>query len=81
MPHIAKKAHTVLDREQIICNLAWDYCTRYQRGEPVELNDFLQRKQLSDPNDASQFLVLVNMNMVLNAIEGKSHRCDAVPAS
>ena len=62
-----QRVKTALDREQVICNLAWDYCTRIERGESVNLQEYLQRTQLKSAADAEEFLTIVNMHSLLLA--------------
>lgn len=62
-----QRVKTSLDREQVICNLAWDYCSRVERGESVNLQEYLQRTQLKNAADAEEFLTIVNMHNLLFA--------------
>lgn len=56
-----------LDQEQdIICNLAWDFCTRHDRNEPISIQQYLDRPQLQDPVASEKFLTLVNMHKLVS---------------
>jgi hypothetical protein len=56
----------VLEHEEKVANLAWDYCERLARGECVTYENYLSRTPLfKNAELTAEFLLLVNTHQLL----------------
>ena len=57
---------THLDREQLVADLAWEFCEVARRGEAVPMKAYLD--QCPDTEAREHFKALVNTDLMLRAV-------------
>ncbi|MBU6402343.1 MAG: hypothetical protein KGS61_18655, partial [Verrucomicrobia bacterium] len=55
---------TKVDREQLVADLAWDYCEKARNGEKVTMKNFL--RLCPDEQARVTFKTLVNTDLLLS---------------
>ena len=56
--------HVSTDNEQLVADLAWEFCEKTRKGQKVQMKDYLSK--CPDRQSRAAFKELVNMDLLLN---------------
>ena len=62
---------TITGNEQLVADLAWEFCEKARKGEKVKMKNYLQK--LPDMHSRTAFRELVNTDMLLD-VAAQEHR-------